>query len=205
MRRIKLFAVLAFFLFTVTFFGHRWTTTIVVGKDTEGSLSAPTSVKATDGDYANKVGIYWDTIRGANLYRVFRNTTNNPNTATDVGTTAANFFFDSTAVQNQNYFYWVKAENGGNVSDFSAADQGLRSNGGFVGGAFPPLEPPDVPGGNPITATKAYLGKTLFWDEQMSSTRTVSCGTCHRAGMGGSDPRTLNNPLSRNPGFDGHI
>jgi len=51
-----------------------------------------------------------------------------------------------------------------------------------------------------MTATKIYLGKTLFWDEQMSSTRTVSCGTCHHSGTGGTDPRTA---AVLNPGPDG--
>jgi cytochrome c peroxidase len=55
-----------------------------------------------------------------------------------------------------------------------------------------------------MSAAKATLGKLLFWDEQMSSTGTVACGTCHRPAAGGSDPRTLvNNPASANPGFDG--
>ena len=36
---------------------------------------------------------------------------------------------------------------------------------------------------------KAILGKILFWEEQLSSDDTVACGTCHRAGAGGSDPR----------------
>ena len=47
-----------------------------------------------------------------------------------------------------------------------------------------------VPPGNPITTDKVNLGKALFWDEQMSSTRTVACGTCHRPMTGGSDPRS---------------
>ncbi|MFN8000707.1 MAG: cytochrome c peroxidase [Acidobacteriota bacterium] len=38
---------------------------------------------------------------------------------------------------------------------------------------------PTAPTGNTITAAKAALGKVLFWDEQLSSTRTVACGTCH--------------------------
>ncbi|HWW74625.1 MAG TPA: cytochrome c peroxidase, partial [Pyrinomonadaceae bacterium] len=47
-------------------------------------------------------------------------------------------------------------------------------------------------------------GKALFWDEQLSSTRTVSCGTCHFATNGGSDSRTLVGAArSRNPGADG--
>ncbi len=67
-----------------------------------------------------------------------------------------------------------------------------------------PLGPPPTPPGNPITAAKVNLGKALFWDEQMSSNRTVACGTCHITQAGGSDPRTsAANPASRHPGPDG--
>ncbi len=51
------------------------------------------------------------------------------------------------------------------------------------------LPPVPTPVGNPTTADKANLGKVLFWDEQLSSTRTVACGTCHRPNAGGGDPR----------------
>ena len=66
------------------------------------------------------------------------------------------------------------------------------------------LPPPPVPPGNPITVAKANLGKALFWDEQLSSTRTMACGSCHRAQAGGSDPRSgllAAHPI--NPGADG--
>lgn len=53
---------------------------------------------------------------------------------------------------------------------------------------LPPVPP--TPPGNPITQDKANLGKALFWDEQLSSNRAVSCGTCHIPATGGSDPRT---------------
>jgi cytochrome c peroxidase len=67
----------------------------------------------------------------------------------------------------------------------------------------PPLGPPPQPAGNPVTAAKANLGKVLFFEEQMSSTRTVACATCHRSGAGGSDPRALlGGARSVNPGFD---
>ena len=67
-----------------------------------------------------------------------------------------------------------------------------------------PLPPPPVPPGNPITVAKANLGKTLFWDEQLSSSRTVACGTCHRAETGGSDPRSVNGVVAAtHPGPDG--
>jgi cytochrome c peroxidase len=64
------------------------------------------------------------------------------------------------------------------------------------------LPPPRVPAGNPITATKALLGKALFWDEQVSSTRAVACGTCHVLSQGGADPRT---PNAVHPGADGRF
>lgn len=61
------------------------------------------------------------------------------------------------------------------------------------------LPPPPVPAGNPLTAAKALLGKALFWDEQLSSSRTVACGTCHIFAHGGSDPRAA----APHPGPDG--
>lgn len=54
-----------------------------------------------------------------------------------------------------------------------------------------------------MTAEKTLLGKALFWDEQLSSTRTVACGTCHLPAAGASDPRTASSPLALHPGADG--
>src|SRR4029077_2366218 len=66
-----------------------------------------------------------------------------------------------------------------------------------------PLPPPPQPPGNPVTTAKANLGKALFWDEQLSSTRTVACGSCHQAARGGSDARTMLGPSkATNPGPD---
>ncbi len=71
-------------------------------------------------------------------------------------------------------------------------------------GGPPPLTPlvaPTAPAGNPITTDKTQLGKALFWDEQLSSTRTVACGTCHQPVSGGSDPRS--NSTTLHPGPNG--
>ncbi|MFN0149414.1 MAG: cytochrome c peroxidase [bacterium] len=66
-----------------------------------------------------------------------------------------------------------------------------------------PLAPPPIPAGNPQSAAKINLGKALFWEEQMSSTRTVACGTCHISGAGSSDPRSLSaEAASTHPGPD---
>ncbi len=197
---IKFFIVLSFFLFSLAIFSHKQFSPTVIG---QSSLAAPTGVTATDGIYSTKIGLRWDTMRGATTYRIFRSTTNNPATATDIGTTQANTFFDTTAPQGQTFFYWVRSENGSTTSDFSQSEQGFRAN-GSLGGGIQPLQPPDAPPGNPITATKSSLGKALFWDEQMSSTRTVSCGTCHSGSAGGIDKRTSTQRIrSTNPGFNG--
>ncbi|MCC7013151.1 MAG: c-type cytochrome [Planctomycetes bacterium] len=69
----------------------------------------------------------------------------------------------------------------------------------------PPLgPPPPPPPANPTTAAKVSLGALLFWDEQLSSTKTMACATCHIPERGGSDPRSAFG-LSGNihPGFDG--
>ena len=167
-----------------------------------GSLTAPADVAASDNSYVTKIGICWDTVRGATLYRIFRNTTNNSATATALGTTAEGTFFDTTATVGQTFFYWVRAENGAIVSPMSLPGQGTRANGTINGAG--PLNPPPQPAGNLVTATKAYLGKTLFWDEQLSATGTVACGTCHFAANGGSDSRSaVGSTRARNAGADG--
>jgi len=63
-----------------------------------------------------------------------------------------------------------------------------------------PLPPVPVPPQNPITSSKAILGKLLFWEEQMSSNNRVACGTCHTFGAGGGDLRR-----APHPGLDGII
>ncbi len=64
----------------------------------------------------------------------------------------------------------------------------------------PPLPPVNAPPQNAITEAKRVLGKILFWEEQLSSDNTVSCGTCHKPNFGGTDSR-----LAINPGLDGLV
>ena len=205
MPRLKRFVTLFFILIAVILCAQQWLTTSSASRNLAGgaTLSAPNGVSASDGDYIDKVSVMWNAVRGATRYRIFRSVGSDPSSAAEVGTTVANYFFDATAQPNQNYFYWVRAESSGANSSLSNSEQGLRAVGSFNNEIFSPLSPPPAPAGNPVTAAKAILGKALFWDEQLSSTLTVSCGTCHRPGEGGSDPRTIvNNTRSRNPGFD---
>ncbi len=59
--------------------------------------------------------------------------------------------------------------------------------------------PPIAPASNPTTADKSLLGMALFFEEQLSSTSTVACATCHDLSRGGIDPRTSQ---AVNPGPD---
>ena len=64
--------------------------------------------------------------------------------------------------------------------------------------AIAKLDPVFFPPENPFSEEKRVLGKILFWDEQLSSDNTMSCGTCHIPAAGGADPIIANNP-----GIDG--
>ncbi|MDF1808222.1 MAG: cytochrome-c peroxidase, partial [Phycisphaerales bacterium] len=59
------------------------------------------------------------------------------------------------------------------------------------------LPPVQFPAENQFSVEKSILGKMLFWDEQLSSDNTMSCGTCHINSENGADPR-----IGVNPGFD---
>ncbi len=169
-----------------------------------GGLPRPTGVEASDGAYSDKVGVSWDHVRNATMYEVLRGDTNDPAAAQSVGATASIIFYDASAAINQHYFYWVRAKNGGGASGLSQPDSGFRAQGRNSFGRIPPLGPPPAPPENPPTGAKIYLGKTLFWDEQVSSTRTVACGSCHHPHNSGSDPRSrIGSPQATNPGVDG--
>ncbi|MEM9301162.1 MAG: cytochrome c peroxidase [Pseudomonadota bacterium] len=66
----------------------------------------------------------------------------------------------------------------------------------------PPLAPPVEPAGNPGTAARVMLGTALYWDEQLSSTNTIACATCHQFTAGGVDPRSAIGTTTH-PGADG--
>lgn len=83
------------------------------------------------------------------------------------------------------------------LSASAAAACGLLLAAGSVARAA--LPPVPVPAENPITEPKRLLGKALFWDEQLSTSNIVSCGSCHQPSAAGMDPR----PRARHPGLDG--
>lgn len=91
------------------------------------AIAAPDGISATKGTSTTGVSVGWNTVAGAASYHVFRNTTDNSATATEIGTSATTAYEDATAEPAVSYFYWVKADDGsGGTSGHSPADTGYR-------------------------------------------------------------------------------
>jgi PKD repeat protein len=86
-------------------------------------------VTASDGAWSDRVRILWNASAGATNYHVYRNTTNNSNTATDLGSVTSAGADDFSAVAGTTYWYWVKAFNALGGSPFSSPDTGYRATG----------------------------------------------------------------------------
>src|SRR6476620_12264862 len=102
MRKLKLTVILIFACVCAAALAGRIVTPGVSG---QAGLAAPTGVIASDNAYNDKVGINWDPVRDATVYRILRNTSNDAATAVSVGTTSLPYFFDATAGAGQQYFY----------------------------------------------------------------------------------------------------
>ena len=89
--------------------------------------TAPSGVSASDGTYTNKVMVTWDSVSGADSYKVYRATS--PNGAkTHIGSMGTSTYYnDYSASVGTTYYYWVKAVNSCGESQYSADDTGYRA------------------------------------------------------------------------------
>jgi fibronectin type 3 domain-containing protein len=88
-------------------------------------LLAPTNIQASDGTFKDKVQVTWTAAVGATSYLAYRADTET-GAKSLLGGSAASPYDDATAIARITYYYWVKACNGANCSDFSAVDSGWR-------------------------------------------------------------------------------
>ncbi len=98
----------------------------------------PEDVSATDGTYSAGVQITWTPSLEVNKYAVFRADVAETNLAVDISgdiSVDSNEYFDTTGLDNSNYYYWVKAGNTYGWSEFGDYDIGFRST----------SNPPDKP------------------------------------------------------------
>ena len=95
-----------------------------------GPPDPPTGVTATDGTYLDRVYIQWSPSAGALGYQVYRNTVNNPDTATKLTDNAGGTNwtdYPPLAGEGNKYYYWVTASNSAGWSLYSTPDTGYRA------------------------------------------------------------------------------
>lgn len=89
--------------------------------------SPPTGVAATDGTLLNEVRVTWNAAVDATSYEVWRHTSDDVNSATQLATgVTATQYSDTSASPGATLFYWLKTVTAGGVSEFSASDSGWR-------------------------------------------------------------------------------
>lgn len=89
--------------------------------------NTPTSVSATDGTTVSAVHLTWLAATGAASYSIWRSSTNDSSTATQIGTTANLSYDDATIASDTVAYYWVKSINSASqASPFSNSDSGYR-------------------------------------------------------------------------------
>jgi len=88
----------------------------------------PTGVSATDGLYTHQIQITWNAISNATHYRVYRQTSNHPGSATNISGDISGMAFNDTSMEiGETYYYWVKAGNALGWSEFSGSDSGFAA------------------------------------------------------------------------------
>ncbi len=89
-------------------------------------------VSASDGVYTNKVSIMWNSISGANYYRVYRSDSLN-GIKTALGNWQSSTLYDDyDVISGKIYYYWVicalYGDGTGATSDFGGRDTGYAGN-----------------------------------------------------------------------------
>lgn len=86
-----------------------------------------TGVAASDGTYADKVRVTWNSAAGATSYKLYRHTANNFGASTliysNIGGTSKD---DTTAVAGTVYYYWVVSHNTAGDGTVSSPNTGYR-------------------------------------------------------------------------------
>jgi len=94
------------------------------------SLPPATSglLTASNGTSASHVALTWVKSSYATSYKIFRSTSNNRESASQIATgVSGTSYNDTSAVAGATYYYWVKATNTAGDSGFSNGDTGYRA------------------------------------------------------------------------------
>ncbi|MBN62682.1 MAG: hypothetical protein CME20_15100 [Gemmatimonadetes bacterium] len=84
-----------------------------------------TDVRASQGRFADRIEISWTAAPGAQVYRVYRSSEEQPDLRVMLGAWQAETrFVDRTVVAGVRYFYWIKASDGAQSSAFGESGSG---------------------------------------------------------------------------------
>ncbi|MBU0714915.1 MAG: choice-of-anchor D domain-containing protein, partial [Verrucomicrobia bacterium] len=114
------------------------------------NIGTPAGVAATEGNYTNKIQITWQGVAGATGYEIWRNQTNDANTASRIADippitlrstlyaprSTSTYTYDDTAISPiLSYYYWVRAKTATLISPMS-----------YVGMGYAALDPEEATG-----------------------------------------------------------
>jgi hypothetical protein len=157
---------------------------ITVAQDTTPPAT-PTGLTAIAGT-GQIISLDWNDNTDADLgeYGVYRNTSNDPGTATEIAQTRASRFVDVSLTLNQQYFYWVTAYD--RIENQSAKSTGADATAvAVVAGQTDPTPPVD-PAAPTVASTTTYLSSdgTVFAQIVVSvpafTTRTAVMNVLYR-------------------------
>ncbi|MBN2210989.1 MAG: IPT/TIG domain-containing protein, partial [Sedimentisphaerales bacterium] len=89
-------------------------------------LPAPTGFSASKDTYTDRIRLVWSAVSGATYYQIFRNTVNDPDTATVIQSSYTGTSYNDYSVNSDIvYYYWVRGHNTNQIGAF-ATDWGRR-------------------------------------------------------------------------------
>jgi hypothetical protein len=92
----------------------------------ETLAATPTGLTASDGTYNDHVALTWNAAAGAALYLIYRNTANDPATASPYDISGTASYDDYFVAGGVTYYYWVASYNSANaLSPKSVPDAGF--------------------------------------------------------------------------------
>ncbi len=95
------------------------------------AISAPSAPTVSDGDYTDKVRISWSSVSGANSYIIYRCTSTNSSSCSQIDTDSSSPYDDTGVTAGIIYYYRLTACSGssgsGNCSSYSSYNQGHRA------------------------------------------------------------------------------
>lgn len=97
------------------------------GSGGDPTIPVPSNIRASDGDYPDRVLVEWDAVTSAVGFEIWRNTSNTLASATKIGTVNSPTtlsFADVNVEIDKSYWYWLRTLTAANVSLFSTPDTG---------------------------------------------------------------------------------